>query len=103
MLIHLLKIEFVALISLLCLFYAGQNVTNLEACFDAFAYVLSNADHTVYPDSFFPAIEAPALIWLTLILVVTLEFAAGLLTAHPEYMPVLLSACSVTRIPSIRP
>jgi len=81
MLIRLLKIKFVALISLLCLFYAGQNVTNLEACFGAFAYVLSNADHTVYPDSFFPAIEAPALIWLTLILVVTLEFAAGLFAA----------------------
>lgn len=30
---------------------------------------------------YFPAIQNPALIWLTLVLIVTLEFAAGLLAA----------------------
>lgn len=75
------KINFIILISLLCLFYAGQNVANLEACYQTFAYIMSNADHQAYPVSFFPAIQSPALLWLTLILVVGLEFIAGLLAA----------------------
>ncbi len=40
MAIRLLKICFVASISLLCLFYAAQNVANLDACYQAFAYVM---------------------------------------------------------------
>lgn len=81
MAIRLLKIVFVAFISLLCLFYAAQNVANLDACYQAFAYVMGAADHQVYPDSFFPAIHSPAATWLVLVLVVSLEFAAGLLAA----------------------
>ncbi len=81
MFIRYFKIDFVILISLLCLFYAGQNVANLDACYQAFAYVMSYAEHQAYPDSFFPAIQSPALIWLTLVLVVGLEFTAGLLAA----------------------
>ena len=81
MLMRYFKIDFVILISLLCLFYAGQNVANLDACYQAFAYIMGNADHQAYPDSFFPAITSPALLWLTLILVVGLEFIAGLLAA----------------------
>jgi predicted small integral membrane protein len=81
MAVRYLKIVFVAFISLLCLFYAGQNIANLDACYQAFAYVLGRVDHQVYPDSIFPAVQNPALIWLTLILVVALEFAAGLLAA----------------------
>lgn len=76
-----LKIVFVALISLLCLFYAGQNVANLDSCYQAFAYVLSRTDHQVYPASIFPAIESPVLIWLVLTVVVALEFLAGLFAA----------------------
>jgi predicted small integral membrane protein len=81
MAIRHLKIVFVASISLLCLFYAAQNVANLDACYQTFAYVLGAADHQAYPDSFFPAIHHPALIWLALIVVVALEFSAGLLAA----------------------
>lgn len=81
MAIRYLKIIFVVLISLLCLFYAGQNVANLDACYQAFAYVLSGADHQAYPDSFFPAIQSGSLIWLALTLVVSMEFLAGLLAA----------------------
>jgi len=81
MAIRHLKIMFVASISLLCLFYAGQNVANLGACYQAFAYVMGAADHQVYPDSIFPAVQNPALIWIVLVLVVTLEFVAGLLAA----------------------
>jgi predicted small integral membrane protein len=81
MAIRHLKIVFVAFICLLCLFYAGQNVANLGACYQAFAYVLGAVDHQVYPDSIFPAVQNRALIWLVLVLVLTLEFAAGLLAA----------------------
>jgi hypothetical protein len=63
-----LKVVFVLLISLLCLFYAVQNVVNLEACFQAFAYVAGAADHQVYGSSLIPAIQSPALIWLMLII-----------------------------------
>ena len=75
------KIYFVAIISLLCLVYAIQNVVNLEACYQAFAYVLGGADHQAYSASAFPAIQSPALIWLALIIVVGLEFTAGFLSA----------------------
>jgi len=81
MVIRLLKIVFVAFISLLCLIYAAQNVANLDACYQAFAYVLGRVDHQVYPGSIIPAMQSPAVIWLALVLVVTLEFAAGLLAA----------------------
>lgn len=81
MAIRHLKIIFVALISLLCLIYAAQNVANLEACYQAFAYVLGTADHKVYSDSIFPVIQSPVMIWLALVFVVTLEFTAGLLAA----------------------
>ena len=81
MAIRFLKIIFVAFISLLCLFYAAQNVANLDACFQAFAYVLGAVDHQVYPDSIFPVIQSPAFTWLVLVLVVFFEFAAGLLAA----------------------
>jgi len=82
MAIRHLKIIFAAIISLLCLFYAVQNVTNLNACYGAFAYVLGGADHQVYPDSIIPAIHAPAVVWLVLVVVVGLEFVAGLLSAR---------------------
>ena len=81
MAIRFLKIVFVAFISLLCLFYAAQNVANLDACYQAFANVLGAVDHQIYPDSIFPAIQSPVVIWLVLALVVTLEFAAGLVAA----------------------
>ncbi len=81
MAIRLLKIVFVVFISLLCLFYAAQNVANLDACYQAFAYVMGRVDNQIYPDSIFPAVENPVLIWLVLVLVVALEFAAGFIAA----------------------
>ena len=81
MAIRHLKIVFVGFISLLCLIYAAQNVANLDACYQAFAYVLGAADHQIYPDSIFPAVQSPAVIWLVLVVVIGLEFVAGLLAA----------------------
>jgi predicted small integral membrane protein len=76
-----IKIIFVAIIALLCLVYAGQNVANLGAAYQTFAYVLGNVDHTVYASSFIPSITSPALIWAALIVVVGSEFLAGFLAA----------------------
>jgi predicted small integral membrane protein len=42
---------------------------------------MSNTDHASYEFSFLPAVTSPILIWAALILVVGLEFAAGLLAA----------------------
>jgi predicted small integral membrane protein len=81
MAIRHLKILFVLLISLLCLFYAIQNVVNLEACFAAFAYVAGATDHVAYARSFFPAVTAPTFVWAMLVVVVGLEFTAGLIAA----------------------
>jgi predicted small integral membrane protein len=81
MAIRYLKIVFVALISLLCLFYATQNVANLDACYQAFAYILGAVDHQVYTNQVIPAIQSPAIIWFALVLVVGLEFIAGLCAA----------------------
>jgi len=81
MYLRILKTVFVVLIALLCLVYAAQNIANLEACRAAFAYVMSNADHKIYPVSFGPAITNPALIWLALVFVVGGELSAGLLSA----------------------
>jgi len=76
-----LKIVFVVLVSLMCLFYATQNVLNIDACYQAFAYVLGAVDHQVYPNPVVPVIDSPGLIWLSLAVVVTFEFLAGLFAA----------------------
>lgn len=81
MFLRYLKIDFTIIIALLCLVYAGQNIANLEAAYQTFAYVMGNVDHAVYTSSFVPSITSPVLIWLALVTVVSLEFVAGLLAA----------------------
>jgi predicted small integral membrane protein len=81
MVVRHLKVVFVLMIALLALFYAVQNVANLEACFGAFAYVMGGVDHAAYPQSFFPKIENAALIWLAVATVIGLELATGLVAA----------------------
>jgi len=83
--IRYLKVIFVVIIALLCLVYAGQNVANLGAAYQSFLYVMSGADHTVYPSSFGPLITSPVLVWLALIVVVGCEFLAGLLAAKGAF------------------
>ena len=79
--VRLHKTIFVAIIALLCLAYATQNIVNLDAAYAAFAYVMSNVDHVAYPKSFMPAISSPALLWIALIIVVATEFLAGIFAA----------------------
>lgn len=79
--IRILKTIFVALIAMLCLVYAGQNIANLEMAYQSIAYVMSNVDHDAYGNSFIPTVSHPVLIWAALILIVGLEFLAGFLSA----------------------
>lgn len=72
------KCLFVLLLALMCLIYAFQNIANIDACYQAIAYVLSMQEHTVYPDSIMPTIEASFLVWLVVILIISTEIVAGL-------------------------
>lgn len=80
--IRVWKIVFTVIFSLLVFSYAVQNVANITGgMFASFAYVLSQADHSAYPESVMPAITQPALIWAVLLLVLVLEFICGTLVA----------------------
>ena len=81
MAIRYLKITLVVIISLLCLVYASQNVANLDAAFQAFAYVTGMTDHAVYSATFGAAIHNSTLVWAALSIVIACEYAAGLLAA----------------------
>lgn len=72
------KCLFVLLLALMCLFYAFQNIANIDACYQAIAYVLSMQEHAVYPDSIIPTIEASFLVWFVVILIIVTEILAGL-------------------------
>ena len=77
--IRLIKIALAAFASLFCLFYALQNIVNLQSAFGFVAYIGSMADHPAYPQSFGPAVTSPALIWVFLSIIIGLELLAGLL------------------------
>ncbi|MBY5990977.1 DUF2165 family protein [Ferrimonas balearica] len=75
------KTVFVAIFSAMALIYALQNVANLHGgMYASFVYVLGQADHLAYPNSIFPAITAPWLIWTVLLTVLLLEFVCAGLT-----------------------
>lgn len=82
MLIRYLKIDLVIFISLMCLFYATQNVVNLESAYQFVAAVATMDGHAAYPASFGPAITSPALIWTMLAFIILLEYSAGVLAAR---------------------
>ena len=77
--IRLIKVALAAFVSLFCLFYALQNIANLQAAFGFVAYIGSMADHPAYPQSFGPAVTSPALIWILLWIIIGLELLAGVL------------------------
>ncbi len=82
---RLIKILLAMSVALFCLFYAVQNVVNLNAAHGFVAYVASMADHTAYPAHFGPAITIPALTWTMLFIIIALELTAGLLAGKGAY------------------
>ncbi|HEX2794297.1 MAG TPA: DUF2165 family protein [Croceicoccus sp.] len=75
--IRLLKSALVLLIGLHALFYALQNLANLEAAHGALVYVLSGTDHEVYPATLLFKLDNPAFAWAALALVLICEFAVA--------------------------
>lgn len=75
--IRLLKSVLVLFIGLHALFYALQNIANLEAAHGALVYVLSGTDHEVYAATLFFKLHNPAFAWAALALVLIGEFAVA--------------------------
>ena len=76
--IRLIKVALAAFASLMCLFYAAQNLANLQAAYGFVAYVTGMGDHTAYADHFGPAVTSPILVWFMLSVIIVLELLAGL-------------------------
>ena len=76
--IRLLKAALVATIGLHALFYALQNIANLDVAHASLLSVMSNEGHQVYPNTLFFAVSSPALAWVALGLVLIGEFAVAL-------------------------
>jgi predicted small integral membrane protein len=79
--IRLLKCVLALSVALFCIFYALQNVVNLQAAYGFVALIAGMDGHVAYPDHFGPAISSPALVWIMLWIIILLEFAAGLFAA----------------------
>jgi len=75
--LRLLKSALVLFIGLHALFYAVQNIANLEAAHGALIYVMSGADHEVYPATVFFKSSSPVFAWVALLLVLAGEFAVS--------------------------
>lgn len=80
--IRILKIVLVVCVGAQALFYAIQNVANLDAAYAAVAYVMSMADHAVYPQHFAPPVSWPPLVWAALAAVIFGESLAALLCGY---------------------
>ncbi len=77
--IRMIKTALAAFASLMCLFYAAQNLANLDAAYGFVAYVAGMGDHAAYANHFGPAVTSPILIWFMLSVIIGLELLAGLL------------------------
>jgi predicted small integral membrane protein len=83
--IRYIKIALAASVALFCLFYALQNVVNLEAAKWFVSYTTSMEGHDKYPAHFGPAVTVPALHSVMLWIIIALEFLAGLLAAKGTF------------------
>ncbi len=79
------KILLAVSVALFCVFYAVQNIVNLQAGHGFVAYVASMADHASYPAHFGPPVTAPAITWLMYFTIIALELSAGLFAAKGAY------------------
>jgi len=75
--VRLIKSALVLFIGLHALFYAAQNIANLDAAHSALVYVLSGADHEVYPATIFFKLSEPLFAWAALLLILIGEFAVA--------------------------
>ena len=83
--IRLLKMALTLCVALLCLFYAVQNIVNLQAAFGFVALMTSMEGHVAYPDTFGFAVTSPALVWLILWIIILTEATAGLVAGKGAF------------------
>ena len=83
--IRLIKVAIAAFVSLFCLFYALQNIVNLQAGHGFVGLMTSMADHAAYPNHFGPPITSPVLVWIMFALIVAGELLAGILAARGAF------------------
>lgn len=80
-----IKIILAIFVALFCVFYALQNIVNLQAGHGFVSYVSSMADHSAYPGHFGPPITVSALTWTMYFVIIALELLAGVLAAKGAY------------------
>jgi len=79
--IRLIKIAIAAFVAAFCLFYALQNLMNLQAAHGFVALMTSMSDHAAYPKHFGPAITSSTIVWVLLLIIIAGELLAGAFAA----------------------
>ena len=74
-----LKIVCAICAGLMALFYALNNVMNLEQAYGYVAFAFGQSGHEAYPSGVIPPVKVPALHWLALAIIIATELAAGVL------------------------
>jgi len=75
--IRLAKSALIGALGLFVTVFALNNIANFSTAISHVGYVLSQADHTVYPVSLFPALNADLIVTATLCLIIAAELATG--------------------------
>ena len=83
--IRKVKIILAVFVAAFCLMYALQNLVNLQAAYGFVALMAGMENHLAYPESFGPSVKAPALIWLMLWIIISLEVLAGAAAAKGAF------------------
>jgi predicted small integral membrane protein len=83
--IRYIKILMAASVALFCLFYALQNIWNLDAATWFVSYTTGMEGHDKYPNHFGPAVTSSALHTAMLWIIILLEITAGLLAAKGTF------------------
>lgn len=83
--IRLLKVALTLCVALMCLFYAIQNVVNLQAAYSFVALMTSMDGHVAYPETFGFAVTSPAINWLILWIIILTEFTAGVVAGKGAF------------------
>ena len=76
-----IKIGIAAFVAVFCLFYALQNLMNLQPAHGFVALMADMSDHAAYPKHFGPPVTSSAIVWAMLFMIIAGELAAGLLAA----------------------
>jgi predicted small integral membrane protein len=83
--IRYIKILMAASVALFCLFYALQNIWNLDAATWFVSYTTGMEGHDKYPEHFGPAVTSSVLHTAMLWIIILLEITAGLLAARGTF------------------